>query len=80
MQSRKLSGALKTVIDSKCVRHDIVSLLAMVCGRETWALLEGQRLRAVEMVYLRSECGSTWRDRWLNERVERQDSVEVGVA
>ena len=85
-QGRKVSGALKSVTRNRNVNvkvkktlHDSVLMPTMLYGCETWTLLEGQksRLRAVEMGYLRSACGVTWRDRWTNERVRRQCGIEV---
>jgi len=83
-----VAGTLKAVIRNRAVSmevkkslHDSVVIPTLTYGSGAWALLERQksRLRGVEMSYLRSACGVTWRDRLTNEEVRERCGVEVDV-
>ena len=87
-QGRRVVGALKAVTGSRVVSmevkkslHDSVVIPTLTYGSEAWTLVERlrPRVRAVEMNYLRSACGVTWRDRQTNEEVRRRCGVEVDV-
>jgi len=87
-QGKKVAGTLNAVIRNRAVSmevkkslHDSVVIPTLTYRSGALALLgrHKSRLRGVEMSYLRSACGVTWRDRLTNEEVREHCGVEVDV-
>ncbi|KAK4324863.1 hypothetical protein Pmani_004513 [Petrolisthes manimaculis] len=68
-------------MEVKKTLHDSVVIRTLTYGSEAWTMTERHRsrVRGVEMSYLRSSCGVTWRDKLTNEEVRERCNVDVDV-
>ncbi|MCP4337615.1 MAG: reverse transcriptase family protein, partial [Desulfobulbaceae bacterium] len=87
-QGKRVVGTLKSVtrnramsMEVKKTLHDSVVIPTLTYGSEAWTMTgrHKSRVRGVEMSYLRSACGVTWRDRLTNEEVRERCNVDVDV-